>query len=142
MKGCLGCLSIIAIFAVICLVLKSVPETKASLAKIDRASKSTKDLSTLGWDACYMAQDHIKSALKAPSTADFPNCYSSTEAAHTNRAGMPGGYIVTTYVDAQNSFGAKLRGYYMCAVNTKDGDHFTVSCLETDADHKRTLNIF
>ena len=97
------------------------------------------DTNHLRWTACHMSQDYIRAALKAPATADFPRCTSPDV---TYRLEKPGTYIVSTYVDAQNSFGAQLRGYYMCGFVTADGERGNVTCLETDADHKTTQKIF
>jgi hypothetical protein len=95
------------------------------------------------WDACHEAQQYISAALKAPTTAEFPSCVHRDELTHIDRMGdKPGGYAVTTYVDAENSFGAKLRSYYACAVYLSDATHVQVQCLETDAEHKTTLKIF
>jgi len=107
------------------------------------AGEPPKDSPKVRWKACDAAHDHIRSALKAPKTAEFPNCYRHDELVHTDRLGdQDGGYAVTTYVDAENSFGVKLRGFYMCAVNMPDADHVQTQCLETDADHKKTLRLF
>lgn len=107
------------------------------------AAEPPKDSRSLRYDACYNATLHIKASLKAPSTADFPNCYRQDDLVNTKPLGdKPGGYAVTTYVDAQNSFGAKIRSYFMCPVLFPDADHVQVQCLQTDASHKTTLNIF
>lgn len=47
--------------------------------------------------------------LKAPSTADWINAEVSRWADH------PGQFLVTHTVDAQNSFGVKLRARYQCS---------------------------
>lgn len=59
-------------------------------------------------DACSMSQKFVKDRLKAPSSAEFPlwtkeNC----QVSQRNRI-----WIVRSYVDAQNSFGAMLRNDY------------------------------
>ena len=58
----------------------------------------------------------IKSRLKAPSTADWLGSNTARWRDHP-------GYFLTNYtVDAQNSFGAKLRGQYQCQVFCLSGD--------------------
>jgi hypothetical protein len=58
----------------------------------------------------------IKSNLKAPSTADWLS-------PSTGRwSGHPGYFLVTQTVDAQNSFGAKIRSSYQCRVVCLSGD--------------------
>jgi hypothetical protein len=61
------------------------------------------------FDAYYMATQHVKESLKAPSTADFSGFEESVV------TGSPeAGYTVKGWVDAQNSFGAKLRSRWIC----------------------------
>lgn len=109
---------------------------------VERSANPLEDTAKLRWNACYAAQQKIKSALKAPSTADFPNCYEADSEAHVDPSDVgPGAYTVATYVDAQNSFGAKLRGYYSCASRTFDGETFQAVCLETNADHSRITGL-
>lgn len=56
-----------------------------------------------------MSQLFVKDALKAPSTAKFP-VYSEDMVVD----GGDGSFIVSAYVDAQNSFGAMMRSNYVC----------------------------
>lgn len=61
------------------------------------------------FDACVMAHIFIKRQLKAPATADFPAC----DGPDTYIAPLAGdNWKVSSYVDAQNSFGAMLRSDY------------------------------
>jgi hypothetical protein len=60
-------------------------------------------------EAYVMSQDFVSQRLKAPSTASFPWI---SEATVTDQ-GL-GEFTVTAYVDAENSFGAKLRQHYSC----------------------------
>lgn len=57
-------------------------------------------------DYYITSMDIVKAALKAPSTAEFPNI---TEASIWKEDGI---VIVQSYVEAQNSFGAMLRSEY------------------------------
>lgn len=67
--------------------------------------------------ACIMAQDFVKSKLKAPSTAEFQMCYKAT----TTYQGSQN-YYTTGYVDSQNGFGAMLRTEYTVKiVDNQDG---------------------
>jgi hypothetical protein len=60
------------------------------------------------YEAHLIAERFIKERLKAPSTADFP--WGTYRANH-----LPNdSWIVSSYVDAQNSFGAKLRSNWVC----------------------------
>ena len=56
-------------------------------------------------DAQSVARQFVKRQLKAPSTADFPyDDYEYECVEKTNNR-----WVVKSYVDAENSFGAKLR---------------------------------
>lgn len=54
-------------------------------------------------EATVMAQNFVKTQLKSPSTANFP-LQNSRMTSITD-----GEYIISSYVDAQNSFGATTR---------------------------------
>lgn len=69
--------------------------------------------------AYYMSQQFAEKQLIAPSTAKFPP-YSQ------NRVADLGGgeYVISSYVDAQNSFGAMIRTQYLCTVKHVEGDRW------------------
>ncbi|WP_085299276.1 hypothetical protein [Cognaticolwellia mytili] len=61
----------------------------------------------------------VESQLKSPSSADFSSYGNSnvTQLKQTRRGGKNEiQYLVTGYVDAQNSFGAQIRNNYSCKV--------------------------
>ena len=67
---------------------------------------------------------YVEQRLKAPSSADFSSLSNSnvTQLKQTRRGGKNEiKYLVTGYVDAQNSFGAKIRNNYSCTVTGKTG---------------------
>jgi len=55
-------------------------------------------------EVCVQAQMLIEQTLKSPATADFPICNDFSITRTTD-----GGYIVKSYVDSQNGFGALIR---------------------------------
>jgi hypothetical protein len=57
--------------------------------------------------ACTMAEKLIKPQLKAPSTAQFDYGSCRDGATHSGNT-----WHLTSYVDADNSFGAHIRNYY------------------------------
>jgi hypothetical protein len=59
-------------------------------------------------DACFMSQKFVKQDLKAPSTAEFP-LWNETNCQVSRRKRI---WVVNSYVDAQNSFGAMIRSNY------------------------------
>jgi hypothetical protein len=75
-------------------------------------------------DAKWECKSAVKNAMEAPSTAEFPDY-------HTFRAiNEPGGtYSVDGYVDAQNSFGAKIRSVFTCVVKKNASGGWSVETL-------------
>lgn len=70
-------------------------------------------------DAAFNCQELVKRQLKAPSTAEFPNAFSD-EGHKDARKRDDGSWYVVSYVDAENTFGAKLRTLWACTI-TRDG---------------------
>ena len=75
--------------------------------------------------ACACAQDRVTSFLKSPGSAQFQNlCYDEAKQVEGER-----NYVVTSYVDSQNGFGALLRSYYRCYVHVlPNNQECDVSC--------------
>ena len=68
--------------------------------------------------ACWaLAEDVVKSNLKAPSTAKFPFSYADEGVSFSKANGI---YTVTGWVDSENSYGAKLRNNFTVTM-TKSG---------------------
>lgn len=67
-------------------------------------------------EAKWQCRQFVERSLKAPATADFQN-YREFTAWGTD----DGPYGVKGYVDAQNSFGAKLRTEFTCSLEKKGG---------------------
>jgi hypothetical protein len=66
--------------------------------------------------AVVQCQNYAKDRLRSPSTADFP---------WLDHAVVPRGnetYLVKSYVDAQNGFGAIVRNDYICEIRYIGGD--------------------
>ena len=69
----------------------------------------------------------VKARLKAPATAEFPGGYSR----FTQDLGN-GEYLVRSYVDSQNSFGAMLRQNFTCHVRQTGRYNFDLVELTFD----------
>jgi len=89
-------------------------------AKLERQQKSREQAAKAQFarehdslSAYSMAQVFIKKQLKAPASADFPSM--ADEQVKVSKVGEAK-YLVSAYVDAQNSFGAKLRTKWACEV--------------------------
>lgn len=73
---------------------------------------SARDNSTMAY---VQAKNFVKPVLKSPSTADFPFLGSGTKVGENT-------YKVTSYVDAQNSFGAAIRNDFSITLEFTGGD--------------------
>jgi hypothetical protein len=84
------------------------------------SSRSTEDLKINAWIA---AQQFVEQRLKAPSTAEYGSLWDGTyqnpDDCVTNLGG--GSYRVVGWVDAQNSFGAKIRSHFVVSLSTTNG---------------------
>jgi hypothetical protein len=76
------------------------------------SSPSEDDLPKL---AFYKAQEYVRANLKAPASATFPyyDSGSVTRVAGDQKGAM---FDVISYVDSQNSFGAKIRTSFKCSI--------------------------
>lgn len=70
--------------------------------------------------AIVMCQRFVEARLKSPKTADFPFLDRPSVA----RDGSS--FVVRSYVDAQNAFGATLRSNFVCKVTHKGGEESDV----------------
>lgn len=77
-------------------------------------------------DAFYMSKQFVTKTLKAPSTADFGSFGESTITRKSDRI-----FSVTSFVDAQNSFGAKIRTYYTCDLQYLGKDNWQLIKLDS-----------
>ena len=78
------------------------------------------------FSACHMAEQFMEKTLKSPSTADFASC---SDATITDLGECK--WEVSSYVDAQNGFGATVRTYFTATVQNKgcSGDTWTLISL-------------
>lgn len=63
------------------------------------------------------AKDFIKDRLKSPSTAEFPGTFEKKN--HVRDLGN-GQYQISSWVDSQNGFGAKIRSRWSCKITFKN----------------------
>lgn len=109
----IGCLAILIIFAVVGLWVTL------------SGGSSSKPKSPDGLDAYVMSQIYVEKQLKAPSSAKFP--------VFDNSMVVPLGdnrFKVTSYVDAQNSFGAMVRTPYTCTIKNTGGDKWLLETIK------------
>jgi len=77
------------------------------------------------FDAHVTAMGFVKRHLKAPSTADFGY---QTESECVTSLG-DGRYRVSGWVDAENSFGAKIRNNYSCTIRDLGGGKWALETI-------------
>lgn len=73
--------------------------------------------------ALVASEQAVRNLLKAPSTAKFP---STSEASITYDS--DGGFVISSYVDAQDSFGAMIRTRYVCRIKEITRDNYSTNC--------------
>ncbi|WP_300700915.1 hypothetical protein [Bacteroides sp.] len=79
---------------------------------IENPSNSSNNYSAV-YTAYETAKKAVKKELKAPSTASFAEMTDSEAKCKVNDDGS---VIIRSYVDAENSFGAKIRTHFQCTV--------------------------
>jgi hypothetical protein len=103
------------------------------LARLDREEQEQK--AREAWEASHPSQevpagmaceDYVKASLVAPSTADFQSFLGRQVADLGNW-----NYSVSSYVDSQNSFGAKIRTYFTCQVHCVAKNKCVVTDIST-----------
>lgn len=78
-----------------------------------------------GVEAFVASQNFVTERLKAPSTAKFPTYDKSMVATNDNKR-----FKVTSYVDAQNSFGASVRTRYVCIITHVNGNQWQLDHIQ------------
>jgi hypothetical protein len=73
--------------------------------------------------ATVMCEEFVDRQLKAPGTADYGSLSEATVIFEDDV------YTVDNYVDAENSFGAKLRSTFTCKVTYEGNDQWTLVSL-------------
>lgn len=104
--GCLGriVILIIGLAAVTCWIVYANYQKGNETPETRRAEKCDKRGSIF---AHTMATHYVEQRLKSPSTAKFP-WYADSQVSYIGNCE----FVVKSYVDAQNSFGAMLRSDY------------------------------
>jgi len=121
-KALVGCGVVLAfgvVLVVICAGVMNAPDRRTEKEKMADRTESE------GTMAFIQSKDFVTKRLKSPSTAEFPMLDFSAESLGGGR------YRVKSYVDAQNSFGAKMRTNYTCILRVS-GDSWTLESLDLD----------
>jgi hypothetical protein len=115
-RGTMGCAIFFACclgFLLLAVLVTCMPGSDTNGAKSARrptpAATARQDEALLRGRLCKQAQDAVLQQLKAPATADFPACVFNANEYEIRRSVDGKQASVIGHVDAQNSFGAKLR---------------------------------
>ncbi len=114
---CLGCAGL-ALLILVSAISSSGGDSGSGSGSSSRESANT--------DAWVMAQDFVRAQLKAPATADFGGIsdYQDPDQC-VSRTGNE--FLVTGWVDAENSFGAKIRNDFVVRmIRAPDGVTFNL----------------
>lgn len=107
-KGCgIGCVSIFVIIIVMSIIGSFLPKSPESSANM----------------AYIQCQDFVKQDLKSPTSAKF------TLDDFTSRKESNDVYIINSYVDSQNSYGAIIRQNFICKIKLDNKDNGTLQEL-------------
>jgi uncharacterized protein YceK len=107
---------LIALVLIVSLISNCATQIEQTSPKEDTADKQ---------DAFSMSKQFVTEYLKAPSTADFP---SYTESFVIDLGEER--YIVSAYVDSENSFGAKLRTPYTCTLSYESNNMWRLDSMD------------
>lgn len=113
-----GAVFVCVVFFIIFLVFK------CSCSKTDE-EKAIQNEQNLKSTAYFNGQECVKELLKSPSTAEFP--YGSEQFVTQIDEDT---FIINSYVDSQNSFGAMLRTQYVCQVTLIDNENYTCDSVK------------
>lgn len=109
----------IAVVAFVCLLaLMSDPPRRSSPSK-----SPTQDTGS-NYDAWHMAKRFVEDYLKSPSTASFGGGVFSDDFQDPNsrvKKATDGEYVVSGWVDSQNSFGATVRSSFVVRLRYEGG---------------------
>lgn len=131
-SGCSGCLGVIVIgfLAIILIGLlspKAPPKTPEQIAQ-EKKSQDDQACNSDNTMAFVMAKEFVEKVLKAPTTASFP--WGTSDSQITNIGDCT--YLVRSYVDAENSFGAKIRTKYTVKVKYIGNDKWSALDIKLD----------
>ncbi len=121
-----GCLVLLVLFVMgQCATLVS-PRPSTSGGSSSRPAPASDEPS--GSQAFIICKNFVERRLKSPSTADFPLLDFTAEKTGARS------FRVTSYVDAQNSFGAQIRTRFQCKLTFRggqwaDSDNWTLNDL-------------
>lgn len=106
--------------------LLAITISMCSIATNDEAPRGRPEGN--GIAAYIAAQDFVKQNLKSPASVEWPGMFDAGYG-----EGTPLGedrYLVNSWVDAQNGFGALIRNRYSAIVREEDEDRWVLEALK------------
>lgn len=116
--------AVVAIFACLWMFISNIQIGGSSKPVVVKDWKSD-DASIMAY---VMMEDFVKRQLKAPASADFPSFSDGRDRHITRLAGQK--YRITSWVDAQNGFGAKIRNHFIGEIEQTSEDKWHLRSLE------------
>ena len=112
----------VVIIGVLVLILYMIGKSNTNSKSSTTTNSSSNSVQDYKVEAKVCAEMQVEKMLKSPSTAKFQSALSSNVVTTTG----PNQFVVTSYVDAQNGFGAMIRQYFKCTIQYKPT---TDSCI-------------
>jgi hypothetical protein len=98
---------------------------------IEKATKSSgPSASELKFDAFDVCTQIVKPRLKAPGTATFRDPTADNGDTVITPSADGAVFVISSSVDSENGFGAKLRSTFDCTVRHQTGTNFTLVSLD------------
>lgn len=104
-KGCLGCLGVVVALSILFAVVVTLSRDDSPEAQAKRELSGASAIVTV------ICENAVESRLRSPGTADFPFGHVSAV-----RTSGPNAFMLASYVDSQNGFGAVVRTNFVCEV--------------------------
>jgi hypothetical protein len=103
-------------------------------------TQTTKSFEKDPMELCIYAQQEVPQLLKSPTTAKFPSCSNiNLDWIQLIKFDTPDLFAYQWYVDAQNSFWAKLREQYWCSIQYKTYPEYAIKCIVSEPNSKQAM---
>lgn len=113
-------------------VLMIIIMVMSSSGSFNKSKSIAEENKAVGHDnigVCVEAQMQLKNYLKSPSTAEFPSCSNFSIQKQENDT-----FIVSSYVDSQNGFGATIRSNWTMKYHYLGEGQIFIDSLILDGD--------
>jgi len=118
-KGCLGCFAVVVVIAIVIGIVSATGGGNSA----DSPDKI---------EAWVMTQQFVKDQLKAPATADYGSVWGGDYQDPDEVVTALGNdkFRISAWVDAENSFGANVRTYFVCELQYLGDDNWRCTKLD------------